>query len=451
MNSEYNGQTVALATLGCKVNQYETASFRDGFEELGLRVVDFSRPADIYVINTCAVTAKAAAQSRQMLRRASRCDGGRKTAPRLVVTGCYAQVAAREIMACVKAPVCIVGNGHKHRLVDAALSASPRDHEMYPEDIGRAKEICRLPVRRFADRTRAFLRIQDGCNNFCSYCIVPYARGRSRSLSPADVLAQAEVFAQQGYKELVLTGIHLGAYGRDLASARGLLDLCTLLTEHLPFVRYRLSSLEPTEITPQLLQFLAAADNCMPHFHIPLQSGDNGILKKMNRRYTARDFAGIVREVISLLPGAAIGVDVLAGFPGEDEAAFHNTIQLLERLPIAYLHAFPYSKRTGTVAAGLPAQVAPQVKAERVARLRALDRKKRAAFYAGNIGITHRVLAESARNGSRFLKGFSENYIPVSFEAPPAFANRILDVKLEQIADQGVFGKVIGGSHNYDR
>lgn len=324
------GPRVAVTTLGCKVNQFESASFLSGFEEQGAELVPFSQAADIYVINSCAVTAKAGAQSRQMIRRALRAN----PEARLVVTGCYAQVAAKDILGLADRPICIVGNGNKHHLVEIALASRECDLEMYTGDIGRKKEICPLTARRFAGRTRAYVKVQDGCNRFCSYCIVPYARGRSRSLSPAKVLEQIELFVREGYKEIVLTGIHIGTYGEDLSPAMRLYDLLLLLAkEELP-VRYRVSSLEPVEVTKEILGLMAESPCFLPHLHIPLQSGDNNILTKMNRRYTSTEFADIVGMVGRYLPDAAIGADVLVGFPGEDEQAFANTRDLLTDLPV---------------------------------------------------------------------------------------------------------------------
>jgi threonylcarbamoyladenosine tRNA methylthiotransferase MtaB len=439
--SDTKQPTVALSTLGCKVNQYETASFQTGFAERGLSQVNFSQAADIYVINTCAVTAKAGAQSRQLIRKALRSN----PAARFVVTGCYAQIAAKEIRKLVNGPVTIIGNNNKHQLVEKALTdlTNKNDDQLaIQDDIRSDKNICQLEVRRFGDRTRAFLKVQDGCNNFCSYCIVPYARGRSRSQQPVAVVRQAEIFAREGYKEVVLTGIHVGDYGRDLTPAGNLLDLLPALVERTPEVRFRISSLEPTEITPELLRYMASTDNLMPHLHIPLQSGDNHILKKMNRRYTVEDFKKIVQQAQLLLPDIAIGVDVLVGFPGENEHAFANTLQLLEELEVAYLHVFPYSIRPGTVAADMAGQVTKKIKDVRVALLRELDHKKRITFYSRQLGTERRVLAEAVTKQPGQFKGFTENYIPVCFAGPSHLANQLVRVRLEHLDGRTACGVV---------
>ncbi len=429
---------VAITTLGCKVNQYESASFLSGFEEKGVSQVPFSQPADVYVVNTCAVTAKAGAQSRQMIRRALRAN----PKARLVVTGCYAQVAAQDIFDIADQPICIVGNGYKDRLVEIALSGEHCDLEIYMGDIGRNKDICPLTVRHFTGRTRAYLKVQDGCNQFCAYCIVPFARGRSRSLPPQEVLAQAAAFVENGYKEMVLTGIHLGHYGLDLEPKTPLVELLQmLLAQRLP-VRYRLSSLEPTEITPELLNLMATSENLMPYLHIPLQSGSDQILNRMNRRYTAAQYAEVIAQSVSGVPGVAIGVDVLVGFPGEDDADFQKTYDLLTSLPVSYLHVFPYSRRPGTLAAGMRGQILKKVKEERVALLRELDHKKRHAFYSSHLGEVHQVLAENSNNRFHLMKGFTGNYIPVYFDAPESAVNQVLNVRLDKVKDRDVFGSI---------
>lgn len=439
MNSKTSGKkTIAVTTLGCKVNQFETAAFLSELAQREVELVPFSQSAEVYIINTCAVTARAGAQSRQLIRQALRAN----PEARLIVTGCYAQIAANDILEIADSPICIVGNDCKHRLVEVALADRHCDLEMHLGNIGGQKEISPLIATSFGARTRAYLKIQDGCNSFCSYCIVPYTRGRSRSLTPDRAVAQAEIFAAQGYKEQVLTGIHLGHYGHDLTPKTNLRELLALLlAKNLPG-RYRLSSLEPTEITNELLTLMAESAAVMPYLHIPLQSGDDRILQRMNRRYSAAVFAKVVEQSVARLPEAAIGVDVLVGFPGEDEAAFRNTYNLLESLPVSYLHIFPYSKRPGTPAASMVDQVAKAEKDERVALLRELDHKKRATFYQKHLGSTRQILVERRKRG-RLLRGYTGNYIPVSFEGDDVLMNQLVKVRLEELADGGMLGKVV--------
>ncbi len=430
---------VALSTLGCKVNQFESAAFLSTLAEREVEVVDFGELAEVYIVNTCAVTARAAQESRQLIRRALRTN----PAARLVVTGCYAQIAAQEILDIVDQPLCIVGNGFKDKLVEIALNDNHCDLEMFMSDIGRRKEICPLTARHFVGRTRALLKVQDGCNSYCSYCIVPFSRGRSRSLVPELAVEQAGIFAAEAYREIVITGIHTGTYGHDFTPATDLVALLRQLVTACP-LRYRISSLDPGEITPELLELLAAEPLLLPHLHIPLQSGDDAILARMNRRYTGAAFGELIGRIHRRLPDAAIGVDVMVGFPGEDEAAFRHTYELLAGLPVTYLHIFPYSKRPGTVAARMEAQVAKEIKAARVAELRELDQRKRREFYTDQLGRVWPVLVERARRGKP-MNGYTDNYVPVHFTAPATVANTVVRVRLDALTADGVSGTMVEG------
>ena len=427
---------IAIATLGCKVNQFESASFASSFVQAGCELVPFSAGADIYVINTCAVTGRAGQQSRQLIRRALKTSPG----ARLVITGCYAQMAPQSILDLTEQPLCLVGNGNKHLVVASALAEDSFDLAVLMDNVAQKKEIAPLPVTRFPDRTRAFLRIQDGCNNFCSYCIVPYTRGRSRSLPLTQVLEQAAVFARQGYREVVITGINVGKYGLDLAEGENLVSLLTRLCGDFPEIRFRLSSVEPTEVDNPLLNLLAGQRNFMPHLHIPLQSGDDTILHKMNRRYHAADFARVVLQVHELRPDAAIGCDILSGFPGETGQAHANTHGLLSELPVSYLHVFPYSRRSGTLAATMKNQVPTPLKEERVRALRALDRRKREEFHRRHLGSLQQVLVERRNAKTGLLQGFSENYLPVVFAGAADLEGTIMPVRLQRLEGDAIFG-----------
>ena len=427
---------VAVATLGCKVNQFESAAFITGFCEQGCKIVAPSDKADIFVINTCAVTARAGQQSRQLIRKTARAN----PEARLVITGCYAQLAAAELPDLARhSQMTVIGNASKQHLVEAALSERPP--ALLATQIDTARTISSLAVRRFGSRTRAYLRIQDGCNNFCAYCIVPYTRGRSRSLPLPEVLKQVQVFAEEGYLELVVTGINASKYGLDLDEGTDIYTLLDILCREFPQIRIRLSSIEPTEVNDRLLDLLAKHQNFMPHFHIPLQSGDNEILARMNRRYTAASFAQAVEQIHALAPHAAIGCDVLAGFPGEDEAAATNTRKLLQSLPVSYLHVFPYSIRPGTSAAHLPDQVPGPVKDKRVISLHKLDREKRTAFYQQQLGMEQRVLIERKDKKTGLLKGFSENYIPVLCDGPSSLIRTVVPVRLDEARQDAVLGE----------
>lgn len=416
---------VAITTLGCKVNQYESAAFASGFEAAGCILMPFRAAADIYVINTCAVTARAGQQSRQLIRRVLH----EQPDARVVVTGCYAQMAPNAVFDVATRPILVVGNGNKHHLVATALAANPPDSMLLMDRIQGKKEICDLPVARLYNRTRAYLRIQDGCDNFCSYCIVPFTRGPSRSLPLARVLAQASIFANQGYHEQVITGINVGKYGLDLNEGETIYSLLDHLCRSFPACRFRLSSIEPDEVNAALHTLIDRHANCMPHLHIPLQSGDDAVLARMNRRYTGADFATIIFQLTNELPGITIGCDVMAGFPGESEHEADTTYHLLDTVPIGYLHVFPYSQRPGTLAASLREQVAGPIKEARVQRLRALDAKKRQTHYRNNLGRVHRVLVERFQAKTGLLQGFSENYLPILFPGPSRLLHQVVRVR----------------------
>ncbi len=428
-----------INTLGCKVNQYESASFLCSFEEAGCRLAGTGEDADIVVINTCAVTGKAGAQSRQTVRRLMRRHPGAK----IIITGCYAQMAAQELAEMVDAPVCIVGNGNKHLLVEAALKEAPCDLTMLMGKIRHKKDICHLPMRRFGNRTRAYLRVQDGCSNFCTYCIVPYTRGASRSLEMPEVLAQARRFQEAGHREIVITGIHVGMYGSDLTDGTNIASLLSELCKNYPDIRFRLSSIEPLEISDSLLQAMSRYENFMPHFHIPLQSGDDSILSRMNRGYDRSTFRSVVERCRNTFPDAAIGIDILTGFPGEGAAEFANSKALLQELDATYFHVFPYSKRPGTPAATFKGQVLKAVREERVAELRSLAEGKKNAFYTRYLNSRRPVLVEHKRNRQGLLTGFTDNYIQTVFQGDDSLMGTIVPVQLERLEGPAVVGQCL--------
>jgi len=431
-----------ITTLGCKVNQFESASIQNSFENKGFSAAETIGDADIIVINTCAVTSKASAQSRQVIRKAARSNSNAA----IVVTGCHAQLAAEEIREMVEISedrLCIVGNDQKDILVPHVLETRFINDIVTTDLHSSPKDICILPITRFHGRTRAYLRIQDGCNSFCSYCIVPLTRGRSRSMSREEVLKQAHIFGASGHKEIVVTGIHVGQYGNDLEGNITIASLLEELCTTLPTMRFRLSSIEPLEISPQLLHLMETLDNFMPHLHIPLQSGDNEILERMNRRYSREQFLEVLRECRNRLPDAAIGIDVLIGFPGESKQQYNNTRSLLDEIDFSYLHVFPYSIRAGTKAGTFHGQVEKHEKSVRVERLRKLSEKNRFAFYNRQIGSRKRVLIETDRDSSSLLKGFTDNYIPVLIDGDDDMKNNIVDVELQAITGDSVTAHLI--------
>ena len=431
---------IFIATLGCKVNQFESASFKTGFEQRGMSIVTASKEADVIVVNTCAVTAGAGAQSRRTIRQALR---GNPTA-KIIITGCYAEIAARELAAAKELQdreYSLIGNSKKDDLVAGVINGESAAGEIIMGAIDSAQEICRLPVRRFGQRARAYLRIQDGCESFCTYCIVPYTRGPSRSLPVAEVIEQAKIFAAEGHKEIVLTGIHLGNYGKDLNDSKDLISLLDQLTHAVPDVAYRISSLEPLEISESLLSLMRERKNIQPHLHIPLQSGNDEILRKMNRRYTLNQFEHVIDLCRKYLPDAALGVDILAGFPGETEAQFISAEKFLRSLSFSYLHVFPYSIRPGTVAASFKGHVSKKIKDLRVAGLRLLSDEKKRAFYQSQLGRIRPVLVEGCRTGNGLLKGFTDNYIAVHFAGSDRLLNSTCLVRLTLQKDDWVIGE----------
>jgi threonylcarbamoyladenosine tRNA methylthiotransferase MtaB len=429
---------VAVATLGCKVNQCESAGIAEALTARGMKLVPFEDKADGYIINTCTVTGRTDYQSRQLIRRATRTN----PAAVVLVTGCYAQRAPEEI-AQIPGVRLITGNTDKERIPDIILEMAESTPKILVGDIRKEKTISRLGATVFPEHTRAFLKIQDGCNAFCSYCIVPHARGASRSLPTVEVLERIAAISKAGFREIVLTGIHLGAWGRDLEPQVNLTALVRKIMDENAIERLRLSSIEPRELTADLIALIGASGKLCRHLHIPLQSGDDGILAAMGRNYDATFFRNLVETVHKRIPGVAIGIDVMAGFPGETEEAFENTLHLVELMPIAYLHVFPYSRRPGTPAATMAGQVPEEQKKRRAERLRIVGTAKRQAFAEGFIGRPLQVLVEGRTDKKTgLLLGFSDNYIPVAVrDGVPQ--NRIVRVMPETFQNGCLIARII--------
>jgi threonylcarbamoyladenosine tRNA methylthiotransferase MtaB len=431
-----------LSTLGCKVNQYETAAFKSDLEDHGIEIVDRLEQADLVIINTCTVTSKAGGESRREVRKALR----RNHRATVVVTGCHAQLEYEELYRLPdidSSRLIVAGNDRKGQLISSLLDDRYDTQPIPVPPASRIIDIAPLTVHRFEGRTRAYLRVQDGCESFCSYCIVPYARGRSRSLPVQSVLAQAAAYADSGHREIVVTGIHVGRYGADLSDNCHIVELLDILCGRFPGIRFRLSSIEPLEISDDLLALMADTENLMPHLHIPLQSGDSEILKRMNRRYSAEQYAKVVAACRSALPDAAIGVDVMVGFPGETEEHFNNSRNLIESVDCSYLHIFPYSRRPGTKAAEFANQVSDTVKQQRADRLRQLDAEKRQAFYRRFINTTRTALLETERASGPMIKGYTDNYIPIIGEKPAILPTDAVAVELTGIAAGSMTARIV--------
>ena len=428
---------IAITTLGCKVNQCDSATMEEALRAAGHHIVDFRNQADIYIVNTCTVTKKTDYQSRQLIRRAQR----KNPYAKVIVTGCYAQVAPQAI-AQITGVSLILGNAQKQRIADFITNNEVGESpHVIVSDINQLTCFNDPPLHSFSHHTRAFLKIQDGCEAFCSYCIVPYVRGKYRSLDHAEVLKRLLTLGNAGFKEVVLSGIHLGAYGIDFNPPFTLLKLLQLIEQKKPAPRIRLSSLEPMDITNELIDFTSASKIICPHLHLPLQSGDDEILKRMNRPYSSSDFKKLVNVIVSQIPDLCLGVDVIAGFPGETDQQFFNTYNLLKELPISYFHVFPYSKREKTEASSFPDQVSSKTISNRSELLRNLGRIKKEQFYSNSLGKRLKVLVEEKRDRqTNLLKGRSRNYITVLLEGPDTLKNKETEVEILRVEVERVWG-----------
>jgi threonylcarbamoyladenosine tRNA methylthiotransferase MtaB len=431
-----------ITTLGCKVNQSESDAIAKELESCGWLRASDKEASEIFIINTCTVTQKASMQSRQAVRQAIRAHSN----SRIVVTGCYAQTEPETIRK-IKGVHYIIGNADKHRIGEV-IAADRNTANSQTVSIGsemrQAKSLKSAFTGVTGSRTRPLLKIQDGCNAFCSYCIVPYARGPSRSLPVANILKAIIELAGAGYRETVLTGIHVGHYGRDLNPETSLCELLQCIEQLSSAVRVRLSSIEPLELTDALITRVAGSPRFCDHFHIPLQSGDDLILEKMKRPYRAIDFRNLVAKIRRRIPDAAIGVDTLIGFPGETDAAFSNTYELIRESPITYLHVFPFSARPGTPAARYPDRVPSSVLKKRCAQMRELGKTKRLNFYKQFIGKRLEILVETTRHTSTgLLKGLASNYIPVLIDAGDAHKNQLRTVGVEKLAGNALIGNLL--------
>mgnify|MGYP006275129619 FL=1 len=427
-----------ITTLGCKVNQCESEGIAQALSGAGW-IAATEGPVDLVVVNTCTVTGRAAMQSRGAVRQAVRaCPDAQ-----VVVTGCSAQTES-ERLAEIPGVTAVVGHADKHRIPEMAqklaaeTAGEPPGPRMYIRDLTDFREFAPAPALGIGERTRPFLKIQDGCDAFCTYCIVPHARGRSRSMKTEAVLHRIAAMAEAGVKETVLTGIHLGRWGQDLSPPSSLAALLRQIDAQGRMARVRLSSIESHELTDDLLSVLAESERFCHHLHIPLQSGDDGVLHRMGRPYTAVDFAERVKTAARRFPNAAIGADVLMGFPGEDEKAFENTHRLMSALPVAYLHVFPFSPRAGTPAADFSHPVPPDQVKERCRQMRALGAAKRIAFYQRFVGRTVSVLVEETRDrATGCRKGVSGNYLNVRLKAGgEGYPNQIVPVRLDAVDRQ---------------
>jgi threonylcarbamoyladenosine tRNA methylthiotransferase MtaB len=431
-------------TLGCKVNQCESESIAKTLISSGwTHAGEDETVAGLCIINTCAVTRRASMQSRQAIRQAIRSNPGAV----IIVTGCYAQTEPDELRK-IEGIDRIIENKEKEKIFEIITNETAHSFSFSPGSGCPADSggFVHAPAARSRSRTRAFLKIQDGCDAFCTYCIVPYARGRSRSISVESVIESINNLGKAGYREVVLSGIHLGKYGQDLSPETTLTALLELINDSCVTDRVRLSSIEPNELTPGIIKLAAESGKICRHFHVPLQSGDNGILEKMHRPYSREYFKDLIIRIKESIPDAAIGVDILAGFPGETDEAFRNTYSLMEELPVSYLHVFPFSPRKKTPAFDFPEQVSSNIIKARCAQMRRLGASKKADFYQKASGTEVDILIEDKRDeNSGMLKGISSNYLSVLIKGEESIRNRIVKVHINKVSGSYATGQTEDG------
>jgi threonylcarbamoyladenosine tRNA methylthiotransferase MtaB len=429
---------IALTTLGCKINQYDSAVIRSRLEEKHY-FVPFDEQADCYIINTCTVTDRADWEARQLVRRAKR----RSPNSKVLLTGCYAQVSPAEV-ARVQGVDFVVGLNRLDdllRLVETTDFNTPRIHV---SDVKRQRGVPVLGTRALPGHTRAFLKIQEGCNYSCTYCIIPTARGLSRSVAPREVLHQVRLLVEAGYAEIVLTGIHLGGYGQDLIPKVDLTALLELLVDSSLLRRIRLSSLDPREVPERLLDLITGSEVICPHLHICAQAGEDTILKQMRRNYDTAYYRELLSQTRERLPEAAIGSDLIVGFPGESDEQFERSLAYFASLPLTYFHVFPYSERRGTAASILPDPVPVPVKKARAQRMRQLGAEKKEQFCQSFRGRRMPVLIEDKIDrGSGGRRGFTRNYLPVIVSGGNYQVNEEVDVQIDGFANGCLTGAAI--------
>lgn len=420
---------VGICSLGCKVNIYEAEYVTNLLKENGYTITDFDDIADIYIINTCSVTNESDKKSRKMINRARR---NNKDAI-IIVMGCYSQVSPEEIEADL-----ILGNKDKSKIIELIEEyKKTKESKKIIYDLTKV-EFEKMEITKFENHTRAFVKIQDGCNAFCSYCIIPYARGRLRSKAKEDVIKEVTILVEDGYKEIVLTGIHTGRYGLDINSS--LEELLKDLVEIPNIYRIRLSSIEINEITPGIIKLLKTNKIMAKHLHVPLQSGSNKILKLMNRRYNKEEFLDMV-STLKQIPDISLTTDLIVGFPNEGEEEFNETLETLKEIGFTKIHTFPYSKRKGTPAATMSGQVSPETKKSRVHSVLELSETNEHNYYKKNIGKIYDGVVEVHNSGEIVVH--TSNFIPVIVDSTTLKNNEIVNVEITDVKDLKVYGKIV--------
>lgn len=432
-------KTVAFYTLGCKVNQYETEAMGEIFERAGYNILDHESKADVYVINTCTVTNLGDRKSRQFIRRA------KKMNPKAViaVVGCYAQTAPKEVLS-IEGVNIILGTNDRNKIVEY-VEKIQNDNEKINGvmDIMKIKEFEEMTIEEIKGKTRAFLKIQEGCNQYCSYCIIPYARGPIRSRKIEDIIKEVERLADNGFKEIVLTGIHVASYGKDLEDL-SLLNVITKVHNVEGIERIRLSSIEPTIMTEEFVFELSKLEKVCHHFHLSLQSGCNETLKRMNRRYTTDEYREIVNRIRKYMTDVSITTDIMVGFPGETDEEFKKTMEFVKEIGFGQIHVFKYSPRKGTPASKYKDQVSSNIKNSRSEKLIDLARESMIKYHQKFIDATRKVLFERpAEDREGYYEGLTDNYIRVLCPSNEDLEGKIKEVKLKEISEEIMIGEVL--------
>lgn len=429
---------VAFHTLGCKVNQYETEAMEEMFKNNDYEVVSSQEIADVYVINTCTVTNLSDRKSRQFISRAKRINEDATIA----VVGCYSQVSPDEVFGIQEVDV-VIGTTDRDRIVELCEKAKKKEEKInIVRNIKTQKEFETINIDDIKSKTRAYIKIQDGCNQFCSYCIIPYARGPIRSRKADDIIVESRKLAEVGFKELVLTGIHVASYGKDKEGIP-LGILLEQVSDIDGIERIRLSSIEPTLITKEFMETIISTGKVCDHFHLSLQSGSDSVLKRMNRKYTTTEYKEIVKLIREFMPHAGITTDIIVGFPGESEEEFKETCEFVKEIGFSRIHVFKYSPREGTPAAESKEQINGNIKRDRSEELIKLGDRLMNEFHSKFIGSTLSVLfEEEANNDDDFMEGYTTNYIRVRTNKKPSLIGEIIDVKIEEINDNILIGRI---------
>jgi threonylcarbamoyladenosine tRNA methylthiotransferase MtaB len=410
----------AIATLGCKVNQYDSAIIEDRMRAAGYELAPFDEPADVYVVNTCTVTDRADSESLRLARRARRLN----PKARVIATGCLAQATPDKLAQAAEIDA-VVGLGRVDEIIRAARGEG--SVRILVDNLRKHKAQIELAPVSLAGQTRAFLKVQEGCDQFCTFCIVPFSRGTSRSVEPRRILGALDDLHERGFKEVVLTGVHLGGYGRDLTPPVTVDDLLEMMGERSLIRRIRISSLDPEELSDRAISIVAHSEKFCPHFHLPLQAGEDGILARMRRRYDTAYYRGRVERILEAMPGAAIGTDLIVGFPGESGEEFDRGFMYIASLPLTYFHVFPYSIRAGTTAAKYSGKVAAGEVRRRSEQMRALASEKHERFAERFRGARLKVLLEE-RAKTGLLTGYSRNYIKVEAQGGDWLRNHEVEI-----------------------